>query len=403
MESQPVAAITAEYNPFHKGHAHQINVIRETLGDVPIIAVMSGAVTQRGELALWDKWERARLALRNGVDLVLEIPAVSVLRSADHFAAGALSVMRHTGLVTHICFGMENPDRAKLTRLAAEIPDIETFEKALKAGTSYAESMALAYTKKDPAYASFFKGSNNLLALSYAKMARTVFPSATLLPILRKGTPYNEEGRLTEKAPSAAALRHFLEKQGPEAIFFAAMGIKDKEEQAHLAALPSPLFHKQRLDLLTAYALESVDTEHLSRRIEVTEGLERALIKARGKGSFDAIAAACSGRRYSRSRIRRLLLQLLCAGEIRAFTGLSDEAPYLRILAFSKRGRELLHLMKKTATRPVFSLVNKDTPRHLDEEARRKLSLDLAATSLWELAATGTVKGGDYKKPPIKD
>lgn len=181
------------------------------------------------------------------------------------------------------------------------------------------------------------------------------------------------------------------------------MGIKDKEEQAHLSALPSPLFHKQRLDLLTAYALESVDTEHLSRRIEVTEGLERALIKARGKGSFDAIAAACSGRRYSRSRIRRLLLQLLCAGEIRAFTGLSDEAPYLRILAFSKRGRELLHLMKKTATRPVFSLVNKDTPRHLDEEARRKLSLDLAATSLWELAATGTVKGGDYKKPPIKD
>lgn len=403
MESQPVAAITAEYNPFHKGHAHQINVIRETLGDVPIIAVMSGAVTQRGELALWDKWERARLALRSGVDLVLEIPAVSVLRSADHFAAGALSVMRHTGLVTHICFGMEDPDSAKLTRLAAEIPDIETFEKALKAGTSYAGSMALAYTKKDPAYASFFKGSNNLLALSYAKMARTVFPSATLLPILRKGTPYNEESRLTEKAPSAAALRHFLEEQGPEAIFFAAMGIKDKEEQAHLAALPSPFFHKQRLDLLTAYALESVDTEHLSRRIEVTEGLERALIKARGKGSFDAIAAACSGRRYSRSRIRRLLLQLLCAGETRAFTGLSDEAPYLRILAFSKRGRKLLHVMKKTATRPVFSLVNKDTPRHLDEEARRKLGLDLAATSLWELAATGTAKGRDYKEPPIKD
>lgn len=99
MELQTVAAITAEYNPFHKGHAHQINVIRKTLGNVPIIAVMSGSVTQRGELALWDKWERARLALRGGVDLVLELPAASVLRSADHFAAGALSVMRHTGLV----------------------------------------------------------------------------------------------------------------------------------------------------------------------------------------------------------------------------------------------------------------------------------------------------------------
>ena len=79
MELQTVAAITAEYNPFHKGHAHQINVIRKTLGNVPIIAVMSGSVTQRGELALWDKWERARLALRGGVDLVLELPAASVL------------------------------------------------------------------------------------------------------------------------------------------------------------------------------------------------------------------------------------------------------------------------------------------------------------------------------------
>lgn len=66
MELQTVAAITAEYNPFHKGHAHQINVIRKTLGNVPIIAVMSGSVTQRGELALWDKWERARLACGAG-------------------------------------------------------------------------------------------------------------------------------------------------------------------------------------------------------------------------------------------------------------------------------------------------------------------------------------------------
>ena len=152
MELQTVAAITAEYNPFHKGHAHQINVIRKTLGNVPIIAVMSGSVTQRGELALWDKWERARLALRGGVDLVLELPAASVLRSADHFAAGALSVMRHTGLVTHISFGMEDPDRAKLTMLAAEPPDHEAFERALKAGTSYADSLH----KKRPRLRLFF-------------------------------------------------------------------------------------------------------------------------------------------------------------------------------------------------------------------------------------------------------
>ena len=183
MELQTVAAITAEYNPFHKGHAHQINVIRKTLGNVPIIAVMSGSVTQRGELALWDKWERARLALRGGVDLVLELPAASVLRSADHFAAGALSVMRHTGLVTHISFGMEDPDRAKLTMLAAEPPDHEAFERALKAGTSYAESMALAYTKKDPAYASFFlRAPTTFLPLAMQKWQGRSSPRPHFFP-----------------------------------------------------------------------------------------------------------------------------------------------------------------------------------------------------------------------------
>ena len=97
------------------------------------------------------------------------------------------------------------------------------------------------------------------------------------------------------------------------------------------------------------------------------------------------------------------MLQLLCTGETKAFTGLSDEAPYLRVLAFSRQGKELLHLMKETAQRPLFSLVNKDTARHLNEEARRKLDLDLAAASLWELVATGIATGRDYKEAPIKD
>lgn len=261
--------------------------------------------------------------------------------------------------------------------------------------------MALAYTKKDPAYASFFKGSNNLLALSYAKMARQVFPSAALLPILREGTPYNEES-LTEKAASAAALRHFLEEEGPSATVFAAMGIQAKEEEAHLASLPSPLFHKQRLDLLMAYALESTDAEHLSRHIEATEGLERALIKARRKGSFDAIAAACSGRRYSRSRIRRLMLQLLCTGETKAFTGLSDEAPYLRVLAFSKRGKELLHLMKKQQRALFFRSSIKIPPGTLTKKQGGNSSLTLRPLHSGNLWQQGPLPAVTIKRLPSR-
>ena len=118
MEQPSVIGLVAEYNPFHRGHGHQLEAARALLGPVPVIAVMSGSLTQRGELPLWDKWRRTRLALLGGVDLVLELPAAGSLQSAQGFAFFGVESLAATGLVTHLSFGCEARDPELLLQLA---------------------------------------------------------------------------------------------------------------------------------------------------------------------------------------------------------------------------------------------------------------------------------------------
>ena len=103
------AGIVAEYNPFHNGHAWQLKELKKQLGDVSVVACMSGAFVQRGEAAIASPLVRAEMAIRGGIDLVLELPVAYSLRSADYFAAGAVQTLAATGLVTHLVCGIENP------------------------------------------------------------------------------------------------------------------------------------------------------------------------------------------------------------------------------------------------------------------------------------------------------
>ena len=114
-----VAGVVAEYNPFHPGHALHLRETRRALGECAVAAVMSGNFVQRGECAVLDKWTRARAALEGGADLVLELPTVWAVSSAEGFARGAAEIWAATGVVTHLSFGSECGDAGALERLAA--------------------------------------------------------------------------------------------------------------------------------------------------------------------------------------------------------------------------------------------------------------------------------------------
>ena len=402
MDFTSVAGIVAEYNPFHRGHGHQLAEIRRTLGPVPVVAVMSGSLTQRGELPLWDKWQRTALALAGGVDLVLELPVTCSLQSAQGFARGGAALLDATGVVTHLSFGCEAEDPELLLRLSRERFTPEDWQQALGRGLSYARAAEELAAGRNPAYRQLLTGSNNLLALEYLK-ALEDFPGLAPLPVHRAGTAYGdaalEEGRL----PSATALRREIVERGlTEAACDGLLAAEVPLCRQYLTER-KPGFGAGRLDALVSWTLETAGPGAFARRTQVSEGLEDRIWKNRRAGSFQGIVEACSTKRYPASRIRRLLWQWLLSSEAVPFAGAARESPrYLRVLGFRETGRQLLRTMKQRAALPVLTGIQKDTlAKAPDEVFRQQLALDLRAQDLYDLLTEGKITGRDYKNKPV--
>ena len=404
MEHPSVVGLVAEYNPFHRGHGHQLEAVRSLLGPaLPVIAVMSGSLTQRGELPLWDKWRRTRLALLGGADLVLELPVTGSLQSAQGFAFFGVELLAATGLVTHLSFGCEARDPEALVRLSREEFTPEEWRQALGDGLSYGAAAARLASERDPAYGNLFTGSNNLLALEYLRALRP-HPEIRPLPIRREGTLYGSRTLDENGWPSASALRQELQCHG---LTEAAAGALPPALRPLCRAwweegLPLP-DRERALDTLLAYALETGSPEGMAACTQVSEGLEDRIWKLRHSGGFATLVEQVSTRRYSPSRIRRLLWQYLLSGPDCRFRDAAQTGPrYLRVLGMTQTGRQLLRAMKKTARLPLLTGIQKNTlGKAPDPGFRQQLRLDIRAQDLFQLVTEGRVTDRDYKEKPV--
>lgn len=393
--------IVAEYNPFHNGHARQLALIREKTGPVPVIAVMSGSLTQRGELPLLDKWQRAALALLGGVDLVLELPVIYSLQSAREFARGGVEVLAATGIVSHLSFGCETEDFSLLQQLSAEKIAPEKWQQALSSGLSYAKAAETLAVKKNPAYKKIFQGSNNLLALEYVK-ALQKFPRVTPLPVQRQGSAYGET-HLDAALPSASAIRRSLEENGVTETILQSLPPACRAPFQNFIKNKGSQHPQKALDLLLGFTLEKSTPQTIAAACQVSEGLEDLLYKHRRAGSFAALVARCATRRYSPSRIRRLLWQLLLSDASLSFKQAAENSPqYLRVLGFTPTGQKLLHRIKKEGALPLLTSVQKNTLQTASPLFRQQLQLDLRAQNLYELLHTGQITDADYKNKPVQ-
>ena len=190
-----VTGIIAEYNPFHNGHLYQINKIKEQ-GDSLIIAVISGNFTQRGEAAIFDKWQRAESAVKSGCDIVLELPFAFACRSAQDFARGGVTLLNRLGIVNQLAFGAECADLSILQNIALQLDD-KTFQEKLHAhiasGLSYAQAISAALDS-DSEIAMLIKQPNNILAIEYLRSLHLLNSDIRPLLIPRQGAGYHEEG-----------------------------------------------------------------------------------------------------------------------------------------------------------------------------------------------------------------
>lgn len=362
----PIAGIIAEYNPFHAGHARHIAATRALLGaDTAVVCVMSGNWVQRGDCAVFDKWTRARAALEGGADLVLELPALFSLSSAEGFARSAALLLEAAGVVTHLSFGSECGDADKLQRVAAcldspRYPD--ALRRFLDQGLPFAACrQAAAAELLRPELAQLLAQPNNNLGIEYIRALDAMDSGIQPVTVPRVGAGH--DGGDHPDYPSASFLRGKL-----------------RAGELPAAQPPADLRYCERAVLARLRTMAAADWEKLPDS-GASEGLPRRLERAgRQCASLEEFYALAKTKRYAHARLRRLAL--------RAFLGLTagdlpDAPPYLRVLGLNERGQAVLHEMKSRAHVPVLT-----KPAHigrLGPEAQALFALEERCTDLYGL------------------
>ena len=378
-----ICGVVSEYNPFHKGHAYQIEQAKSHLGeDSAVVCCMSSDFVQRGDAAILPKHLRAKAAVLSGTDVVLELPAPYALRSAEGFAQSAVDILLGTGVITDLSFGAEDADAGLLHETASLLLEHQTVQDTLlhlKTGISYAAARERALYARVKEKAEILQKPNNILAVEYCKALIRRESAVNLLPIERKGAGH-DAGAEGEYA-SASYIREFLrEGKTDEALPYlpetTVAILKESMESGHA------LLDQSRLENAMLSSLVRLTADDLAALPDANEGLDNRLLEAIRKGrTIEEICAQAKTKRYALSRIRRMIF---CA-----YLGITKEEsttppPYARVLAFSDKGREVLKLARKRATLPLIT-----KPAHafdLGGDARKIFEREALACDLYNLA-----------------
>jgi len=322
------AAVICEYNPFHYGHKYQLDKTRE-MGATHIVAVMSGNFTQRGDAAIFDKYARARAALQNGADLVLELPTRFSLSAAEGFARGAVSIIEALGCVDMLSFGSESGDISALKEAAGASEyaiHTDEFHELMRKGETFPS--ALAKTVKnyytDDVY-EVLSSPNNTLAVEYIKALDDIGSMIEPVTIQRNGADHDSDEE-TAMFASASLIRKKILSGGDYSEFAPVLN----EPCADIHRLETAILSKLR-------TMKPADFECV---YDAAQGLGERLYKAvRRACSLDELYFLTKTKRYTLARIRRAVLCSFLDIDKKL---LREPIAYIRILGMNTRGREIL-------------------------------------------------------------
>lgn len=374
-----VAGIIAEFNPLHNGHAYLLSEAKKITSD-GVVVVQSGNFTQRGEPAILEKHRRAEVALRCGADLVLELPLAFSVSGAQIFARGGVGVLHALGLTDTLLFGSECGDTAKLQTAADALidPAVESvIHERMQSGTSFAcvreQAVRTVYGEKT---ARLLQTPNNVLGIEYLRALREMH--ATIVPqtVLRVGAPHDSPESVNGFT-SGSALRKCIESEEEVTAFLPPPSAEILYAEIRKGFAPAQY---AKLDIAVLAFLRKAAAQDFSEVPDVSEGIEnRILNAARTARTLWEVFDTAKTKRYSHARIRRIVL---CA-----FLGVrrtdTKEIPYLRVLGFSERGKDLLRAARKTAKLPIVMRAS-DTD-YLSEFARHSFMLECVAADIYNL------------------
>ena len=331
--------IICEYNPLHRGHVRQFEMIREQLGeDTAIVCLMSGNFVQRGAPAIIDKSLRAKAAVLCGADLVLELPVTYALSSAEGFAASGVRILKD--FCDYLCFGAETANHAALIQTAsALLSDVfpPLLRTALDSGKSFpaARQAALEAMELD---ASILGTPNNILAVEYCKAILSSGCAMKPLPIHRAGDYHDTVA--DHENPSATAVRKLMTGGCDWSSFV--------PEAAHAIFENAPLHSIQSGERAILGKLRTMTDADFEALPYGSEGLWRKFMHAcRSEATLEEILATTKSKRYTRTRLDRMVM---CAFLDISLEDLLSPVPYTRVLGFNDRGRHVLKRARQTGS-----------------------------------------------------
>jgi len=331
-----ITSLITEYNPFHNGHIHHIEASRRLTGADVVIAIMSGNFTQRGEIAIADKFTRAEAAVKH-VDLVVELPLYNAVSYADDFALGGVHTAALLGS-TNIVFGSESGDIEDLHHVYTKLRDNDiqrTMTALMKEGYSYPRAV-------DEAIGSdLFSGSNNILGLSYIRAIDALGADIEPLTIPRLGNRFDDENLSESRFSSATSLRKALmEGRLTEAARYMPKTLVGE------IANGTPLSNANIFNTLKII-ISRMSHEELRRIYMMTEGLEhRIKDRIRHHNSYGSFINDVKTKRYTRTRLNRLMISILL--NITKDKMKDYDLPHaIRVLAMNRTGQEYLRQLPK--------------------------------------------------------
>ena len=396
-----VLGIIVEYNPFHYGHLYHLRKSIEKISPDYVVAVMSGNFVQRGEPSIIDKFARAEIALKSGVDIVIELPLIYSIQDAGGFAIGAVGILERFGVITDIVFGSESAREDVLEKIA-NITIVykdqlqKEIRKGMKMGLSFpnARKMALKNLVKklsisiDPSIIDIIENSNDILGLEYIRALNLYNSKIKFSCIKRVGAKYSDE-EFKGRFSSASAVRKMLELSNYKVLDHLPE-ISREIIKREFDSGRGPIFYENMAPLVLGI-MRTMERKDFSRQAaNLKELLE--LVKSK---------------RFTFTKLRRLSLYpifKITEWLIKESNRLGPQ--YIRVLGFTTKGRELLAIAKKKSSIPLIStpslyekvllkvLKSKDKPVFLKKDLYiEQFKRDVMATNIYSLF---------YKNPRYK-
>lgn len=388
-----VLGIIAEYNPFHNGHLYHLNKSKEITGSNYTIAVISGNFTQRGSTSLIDKWSKTEMAISNGIDLVIELPVLYSISSAENFAEGAIKILDSLKIVDYVSFGAEVQNVNILDKFAdvlykepKEYKNILAHE--LSKGLSYPkarENALMLYLNDIRRFANVLSAPNNILGIEYLKALKKLNSSIEPISIQRFGNQYNDTD-ITGNIASATAIRNIVKNNGCDILrkVLPASSYSILINNIKVGHIVSDLstFEKEII-----YNLRKMSIEEIADLPDVSEGLEFAIKNAANScNSIVEFLNIIKSKRYTSTRIQRILLYSLLGITKKDMSISKKVTPYIRVLGFNERGKYLLSEISRANPKlEIITSVKKFMDSSTNKNLKNILNKDIWATNVYTL------------------